>query len=154
MMSPMRRFAAVALLAFAATAAGCSTEPGEEVETPLECEDGNECELPLEEEASFVVTLMSTSCEYAGNEIRITAPVNQLLSSDACYHEVGTEWEFAGPYPAGTELDFSMQSRIIDGQPALRASGAYPVWTINFEDGADTDFNDIVLRVEATPVAP
>ena len=35
---------------------------------------------------------------------------------------------------------------------AVRATGTYPVWTLTFEDGGDSDFNDIILRVTATPV--
>ena len=37
--------------------------------------------------------------------------------------------------------------------PGLRVTGAYPSWTVSFEDGYDTDFNDIVLTVTATPEA-
>jgi hypothetical protein len=42
--------------------------------------------------------------------------------------------------------------------PAAHFTGAFPNWTINFEDGADPggagepDFTDIVLGVEATVV--
>jgi hypothetical protein len=31
-------------------------------------------------------------------------------------------------------------------------TGAYPDWDINFEDGGDNDFNDVVLKVHAIAV--
>jgi hypothetical protein len=41
--------------------------------------------------------------------------------------------------------------------PALRVTGAYPVWTLEFDDGEDAtppepDFNDLVLTITADPV--
>jgi hypothetical protein len=31
------------------------------------------------------------------------------------------------------------------------AAGTFPNWTLDFEDGGDTGFNDMVLQVTATP---
>lgn len=151
MMVPRVRPAALLLLSLIVASACGGTEPGQEVETPLQCANGNNCTLPLPEAARFEVTLTSTSCEAGGNEVKITKPLVQTLTTNACYETVGTKWSFDGPYPAGTVLDFTIVSKIIGGTPALRASGSYPTWTITFEDGADTDFNDIVLSVKAYP---
>jgi hypothetical protein len=41
-----------------------------------------------------------------------------------------------------------VESASTRGPPGLLVSGEYPKWTINFEDGSDTDFNDLVLEVE------
>lgn len=138
------------LVVFAATMAGCGTEPGTEVETPLEC-NGEPCDLPIEEGDAIRVTLTSTSCDAVNNAVRITSPVAEVLTANACYATVGTVWNFPGPFTAPAAIDFTIDSRIIDGDPALRATGSYPAWTISFEDGADADFNDIVLTVEAIP---
>jgi hypothetical protein len=37
--------------------------------------------------------------------------------------------------------------------PGIRVTGAYPEWTINFEDGFDSDFNDLILTVTALPAS-
>ncbi len=145
------RTAALLLMSVTVVAACGGTEPGQQVETPLECANGNECTLPLPESARFEVTLTSTSCEAGGNEIKITQPLVQTLTTNGCYAAVGTKWTFDGPYAAGTQLNFTIISKVINGTPALRATGAYPTWTITFEDGADSDFNDIVLTVQGFP---
>lgn len=141
------------LVVFAAALAGCGTEPGTEVETPLEC-GGEPCDLPLEEGDAIRITLTSTSCDAVDNAVRITSPVAVTLTPNACYATVGTVWNYPGPFTNPAAIDFTIDSRIIDGDPALRATGSYPTWTISFEDGADEDFNDIVLTVEAIPAAP
>ena len=141
------------LVIFAGAMAGCGTEPGTEVETPLEC-GGEPCDLPLETGDAIKITLTSTSCDAVNNAVRITSPVAQVLTANACYATPGTVWNFPGPFTDPAAVDFTIDSRIIDGDPALRATGSYPTWTISFEDGADEDFNDIVLTVEAIPAAP
>jgi hypothetical protein len=42
-----------------------------------------------------------------------------------------------------------VQSAPLELPTALRVTGDYPVWTLNFEDGGDTDYDDLVLRVRA-----
>jgi len=39
------------------------------------------------------------------------------------------------------------------GTAAQRVSGTYPSWIVAFEDGADGDFDDIVVSVEALPLS-
>ena len=99
-----------------------------------------------------VVTLVSVSCGARNNEIHVIAPETERLTSDACYEQVGKVWEFEGPYAAGTALNFRIDSFEQQNPPAFVSSGAYPEWTLTFEDGGDSDFNDIVLRVTAIPV--
>jgi hypothetical protein len=127
----------------------CNTEPGgDPIDTPLQCEV-EPCSLPLEEQARFEVTLVSTSCAARDNEIHLIAPENEELTDDACYEEAGTVWRFDGPYAAGTSLNFRIDSFEQLNPPSFISSGAYPEWTLTFEDGGDSDFNDIVLRVRA-----
>ena len=149
-----RRLGVGILVIFAASLVGCGTEPGTEVETPLEC-GGEPCDLPLEAGDAIRITLTSISCDAVNNAVRITAPasVAQVLTANACYATVCTEWNFPGPFADPSAIDFTIDSRIIDGDPALRATGTYPTWTVSFEDGADEDFNDIVLTVEAIAAA-
>jgi hypothetical protein len=142
-----------AVIAFALLvgAAACkdSNEPGDPIDTPL-CEV-QPCGLPLEQQASFEVTLVSVSCAAHDNEIHLIAPESEELTDDACYEEPGKVWEFEGPYPAGTNLNFRINSFEQLNPPAFTSSGAYPEWTLTFEDGGDSDFNDIVLLVRAIP---
>ncbi|HEX6091283.1 MAG TPA: hypothetical protein VFZ13_14080 [Gemmatimonadales bacterium] len=129
-----------------------SNEPGgDPIDTPLECEV-QPCGLPLEQRARFEVTLVSHSCAAHDNEIHVIAPESERLTDDACYEEVGKVWEFDGPFEAGTVLNFRIDSFEQLNPPAFVSSGAYPEWTLTFEDGGDSDFNDIILLVRAIPV--
>jgi hypothetical protein len=129
-----------------------SNEPqGDPIDTPLECEV-QPCGLPLEQQARFEVTLISHSCAARDNEIHVTAPVSDRLTDDACYEDVGKVWQFNGPFAAGTALNFRIDSFEQLNPPSFISAGAWPEWTLTFEDGGDSDFNDIVLRVRAIPV--
>jgi hypothetical protein len=70
---------------------------------------------------------------------------------DGCYEAAGTEIVRAGPYPAGTEISAEIVAPLLVNAPRLRVTGSYPEWTLEFEDGADADFNDLVLKVTALP---
>ncbi len=155
-------FAATAAIAAAVSAAGCSTgdiavNPGEDppVTTPLTCTVNGvvgPCTLPVSTDiASFDVVLTSRSCDAHGNRLRVTQPVQTELTDDACYLAIGKKWTFSGPYPAGTVIDIAIVSVPLPNPAALRATGSYPQWTLNFEDGGDSDFDDVVLTVTAHP---
>ena len=62
---------------------------------------------------------------------------------------VGQTFPFPGPFPAGTTITFSIQPGR-GGTGRVRIQGAFPNWTIEFEDSRDNDFNDIILTVTAT----
>ncbi len=152
------RVAALLMVAGVTGVVACSeNEPsGPPVEAPLECgapgAPAEACELPLEEEAGFRIELVSTSCTADGNKVILIAPVMDELTDNACDEDAGETWNFPGPYPAGTQLNFRIESFELADPPSLRGTGAYPVRTLTFEDGGDSDFNDIILRVTATPV--
>jgi hypothetical protein len=126
---------------------------GVPVTSGLTCEQPGgtfqECQLVLSGASGFRVVLVSTSCVASGNSIRLTQPVTGVLTSNACYEPSGREFRFDGPFAAGTAIDLQIQSVQLANPAALRVSGAYPSWTLNFEDGADSDFNDVVMQVEA-----
>ncbi len=130
----------------------------EQVTTSLTCEDGSAaggfvaCKLRLEEPSGFKVVLNSSSCEARGNVFRITEPVADTLTVDGCYEADGTEIQFAGPFPAGTEIAAQVMAPLLANPPALRVTGAYPEWTLSYEDGVDTDFDDLIMTVTALPV--
>ncbi|MBA3657980.1 MAG: PKD domain-containing protein [Gemmatimonadales bacterium] len=126
----------------------------------LSC-NGVACSLILNQASRVSVKLTSRSCTARNNAFRITAPVSETLFSDGCYNPaVGTAFPLNGGnmFPAGTALDAEVLSGSLklETSPALRVSGAYPTWTLSFDDGEDgtppePDFNDLVLTVTATP---
>ena len=61
-------------------------------------------------------------------------------------------WDYSTPInPAGTQIAIEVDSDQFANPPGLHVEGSYPSWTVSFEDGYDTDFNDLVLTVTAIP---
>jgi PKD repeat protein len=124
--------------------------------------NGVDCVLTLEDDATVTVTLESRECTARNNTFRITEPAEEVLITDGCYSpEVGFSWDLNGgnAYEAGTELNAEVISGSLKQEvaPALRVLGAYPTWTLEFDDGEDAtppepDFNDLVIKITATPV--
>jgi hypothetical protein len=134
-----------------------TVDPKAPVVTTLSCVDGSApggfvaCTLRLEQEAGFKVVLNSSSCDAHGNIFRVTAPVVGILTKDGCYQSAGTQLSFAGPFPAGTEISAEVVAPLLKNRPQLRVGGSYPEWTLTFEDGGDSDFNDLVMTLTALP---
>ena len=142
---------------------GCgkdTTAPGESVITSLSCADGTApggfvgCTLKLEQPAGFKVRLVSSDCRAHGNVFRVTTPVQDTLVTDGCYATVGEEMLHAGPFPAGTSISAEVIAPLLTNPPSLRVSGEYPEWTLTYEDGDDTDYNDLVMVLTAIPQEP
>ncbi|MEO8225218.1 MAG: hypothetical protein ABI661_10475 [Gammaproteobacteria bacterium] len=161
-MRSFRSFVATAAIAASVAAAGCSTGdiavgPGEQppVVTALTCTVNGvvgPCTLPVSADiGSFDVVLTGLSCDAHGNRLRVTQPLQSELTDDACYMPIGKKWMFSGTYPGGTAIDIAIVSAPLPNPSALRATGSYPQWTLEFEDGGDSDFNDVVLTVTAHP---
>jgi PKD repeat protein len=119
------------------------------------------CSLELLDDATVTVTLAGRSCDAHGNTFQMTAPVTETLFTDGCYQPVvGQPFPLNGGavFVSGTKL----QAQVISGAgnqitaPALRVSGAYPTWTLSFDDGVggpgEPDFDDLVITVTADPV--
>jgi PKD repeat protein len=125
--------------------------------TSLSCVDGSApggfvaCTLRLEQEAGFKVVLTSSSCDAHGNLFRVTSPITGTLTTDGCYEQAGKQLIFSAPFPAGTEISAEVVAPVLDNAPQLRVSGNYPEWVLTFEDGADQDFNDLVMTLTALP---
>lgn len=134
-----------------------AVNPKNPVVTQLSCVDGSApggfvaCTLNLEQEAGFKVVINSSSCEAHGNVFRTTAPVGATLTEDGCYEQIGKELVFAGPFSPGTEIGAEVVAPMLANPPRLRVDGAYPEWTLTYEDGADEDFNDMRLTLTALP---
>jgi PKD domain len=134
-----------------------SVDPKAPVVTQLSCVDGSapggfvSCTLKLEQEAGFKVVLNSSSCEAHGNVFRTTAPISGTLTDDGCYEQSGKQLVFNGPFAPGTEIGAEVVAPLLAQPPRLRVDGDYPVWTLTYEDGADTDFNDMTLTLTALP---
>jgi len=108
------------------------------------------CTLPVDVAiASFDVTLTSSSCNATDDHLRITQPVTKDLTSDACHENIGKKWTVAGPFPAGSAINVQIISSQLERAPSLLATGQFPNWTLTFEDGGDSDINDVVLAVTA-----
>ncbi len=153
----MRQAHGIVAAAALALAVACSNDgPKNPVETGLCNQAGSTAECPtLAETSYFTITLTGTSCTAKGTTITVTSPVNRELTSDGCYESAGKVWTIGSAsngYPAGTELNFSIISDQTKAPPAFQLSGASPDWIIDFEDGGDVDFNDVVLAVHATPI--
>jgi PKD repeat protein len=123
--------------------------------------NGVDCVLTLEDDAIVTVTLTSRECTAQNNTFRITQPAEEVLITNGCYEpDVGTTWDLNNgeAYVAGTELNAEVISGSLKQEtaPALRVLGAYPEWTLEFDDGEDAtppepDFNDLVITITATP---
>ena len=123
--------------------------------------NGVDCVLTLEDDAVVTVTLESRECTARNNTFRITQPAEEVLITDGCYTPaVGTTWDLndGNAYVAGTELNAEVISGSLKQEvaPALRVVGAYPEWTLEFDDGEDAtppepDFNDLVIKITAVP---
>lgn len=143
-------------LSFGFTLAACAGADLPRVTSQLECDTGGGqtslCTLTLAAPAGYKITLTSGSCDALNTEIRLTSPVKATLTTDACQERVGTVWDYSTPInPAGTEISIEIDSDQFASPPRLGVTGAYPTWSVNFEDGYDTDFNDVVMTVEAVP---
>jgi hypothetical protein len=124
--------------------------------------DGSACTLLLPEPATVQVTLESRECTARNNTFKITQPAEEVLFTDGCYSpDLGTTFDLNGgeAYAAGTELEAEVLSGSVklETEPALQVTGSFQDgWTLEFDDGEDAtfpepDFNDLVIRIVATP---
>jgi PKD repeat protein len=119
------------------------------------------CYLELLDDATVTVRLESRSCDAHGNTFEITEPVAQTLFADGCYAPaVGTPYNLndGAVFEAGSRLEAQVISGAVNQitAPALHVTGAYPTWTLSFDDGVggpdEPDYDDLVITVTANPV--
>jgi hypothetical protein len=125
--------------------------------TTLSCANPDEqggfiaCTLKLEAEAGFKVVLNSSSCDAHGNVFRVIAPLEATLTNDGCYEQAGKTINLTGPFAAGTEINAEVVGPMLQNPPSLTVEGEYPTWHLTYEDGFDSDFNDLDLTLTALP---
>jgi PKD repeat protein len=121
--------------------------------------NGVACALILDQASTVVVTLQTESCLAHGNTFVITAPAVDTLFTDGCFAAPGTAFPLNNGevYAAGTELSAEVLTGVAGADnPQLRVTGTFDDgWTLEFDDGfvgeGEPDFNDLVIRVVATP---
>jgi PKD repeat protein len=133
--------------------------------------DGVACSLTLDTDASVTVTLTSADCEASGNTFVILTPVLDTLFTDGCNTpepdtpDATFELDGGTVFTAGTEITAEVISGLPDqdNPPTVRVLGAFPTWTLQFDDGRgcppanptcegippEPDFNDLVITVQA-----
>jgi PKD repeat protein len=158
----------VTLIATDADGAADTTSNDVIVAPPAACE-GGACDLTLPENATVIVVLDSVGCTADGNTLRITEPVDTTLFTDGCNTTPGEEFELGGAgnvFTANTtivpQVTSGSQSLSFPPTLRLRAGTAYPTWILEFDDGEgcgeadptcggdEPDFDDLIIRIEAT----
>lgn len=107
----------------------------------------------LEEGGGFQVELVGTSCGWGRNSLRVLSPVSETLLTNACFDPGAGHWTFTGPFEPGTVVDIGLFVGARGTYGGRRIRGSYPVWSIDFEDAWDGDYNDVQIRVRALPDA-
>lgn len=127
---------------------------------------GQACTLPLPQASTVVVTLVSHDCQVHGNTFVLTSPVQETLFTDGCYDPASPDPAASHPlnggaaFGPGTELAAEVRSGFSGTTtPQLQVTGDYASgWTLSYDDGfvgpGEPDFNDLIITVKATPVAP
>jgi PKD repeat protein len=140
----------------------------------LTCGSTPDCSLLIEVPAKVTVTLQSSDCELPGNTFKAIiippgggTPVEETLFTDGCdqtENPPGKTFQLQSDatFAAGTEI----KAQVISGgvtlevPPAIMVEGSFAAgWLLKFDDGAKAveppngapDFNDLVIRVVATP---
>ncbi len=109
------------------------------------------CDLILQERAGLEIVLQSRACMAQGNTVRITSPVRQVLTEDGCTVPAGTMWTINGVFDAGTRVAMEVEAPRLQFPADMRVQGAWPEWTLYYEDGADDDYDDLIMLVRALP---
>jgi PKD repeat protein len=128
--------------------------------------NGQACTLLLPQASTVIVTLASHDCQVHGNTFVLTSPVQETLFTDGCYDPVAPDPAASHPlnggaqFNANTELAAEVRSGFSGTTtPQLQVTGDYTNgWTLSYDDGfvgpGEPDFNDLVITIKATPVAP
>jgi len=133
--------------------------------TTANCGVSGGCVLNLTQAASVTATIVSQDCTARGNQVVITAPVQQTMFADGCYEQpigVAVPVNNAGnKFAAGTNIEVAVLSGLsgttgLVFPPSIRVAGNFTQgWTLTFDDGAggsgEPDFNDLVILIKATP---
>jgi hypothetical protein len=98
--------------------------------------------IPLMRGDRVTILITSTECAKQGNTISVSGVLSGVVSTNACY-ESGKTLDL-GAAAANGMMTF-------DGTGQFRLQGTYPLYIVQFEDGGDYDWNDVVLEVRIIP---
>lgn len=160
----MVRRTQVPVLALLVALSACSgADDPERVTSTLDCRPPGSgtavpCSLTLQEPGGFRLTVVSVDCIARETVVTITSPESVAgdVLTNACEASPGETFDFddnGQPFAAGTVIDLVFTSDQFASPPGIRVTGDYPEWRINFEDGFDIDFNDLILTVTALPAS-
>jgi PKD repeat protein len=132
-----------------------------------------DCAFDITVRSHVRLTLLGVSCDLDGQRVVIPPPIGDQSFLGVCKRTAGEFYKiYGGPHDSAIVFEVGSQARIRfvqgtpdGGQPAVappaaQVTGTFPLWTINFEDGAnpggagEPDFTDVVLKVEAVPPVP
>jgi hypothetical protein len=126
--------------------------PGEPVTVGLSCQapagGTTPCDLDLGNATGFRITLVSAECKARTTVVRLTKPTEEVLTDNGCHATVGRVWDFDAPSAPPKRVSLEITAAAERNSAQLRVEGSASPWTIQFEDGFDDDFNDIILRIE------
>lgn len=151
--------APILLLGLAVLVGGCSgADDPDRTTSTLTCANGQSCTLDLAADGGFIISLQSNNCIATQTVVRLSKPdaVAQTLMSDACVTpQPVTEWDFSPPthcFEAGTSIAIEITADQFSSPPSLGVTEPQAQdWIVRFEDGFDTDQDDLILRVQAIP---
>jgi|GEM_PF-6455427 len=108
--------------------------------------------LPSAGTVEVIITKTETSS--LEDVLMLIAPNNQTLTSNA-RNCVGCRFEL-GHFEAGEELVFRLDNQNPNTGPdqvtdVPRINGSSPLWTLNFEDWRDSDWDDVIAEVNFYP---
>jgi PKD repeat protein len=127
-----------------------------------------DCSLGITSDSKVTITLVSRSCELAGNRLAVTAPQPQTVFFNICGRTPGETFTLKNStggdlvITAGSQLALRFFQGTADpgdpatGDPGIQVTGTFPTWTLKIDDGGaagspgEPDFNDAELTVQAT----
>jgi PKD repeat protein len=127
-----------------------------------------DCSLGITSDSKVTITLVSRSCELAGNRLAVTAPQPQTVFFNICGRTPGETFTLKNStggdlvITAGGQLALRFFQGTADpgdpatGDPGIQVIGSFPTWTLKIDDGGaagspnEPDFNDAELTVQAT----
>jgi PKD repeat protein len=127
-----------------------------------------DCTLTMTQTVKVKFIMGQESCDFSGNDLRVTAPVSQGVFFNLCNRTVGEEktlMDATGTAVLVFQPGSQLTIRFLQGHgdagegasdPGIQISGSSPNWTLNIDDGGnpgvggEPDFNDAIVRVEAS----
>lgn len=122
---------------------------------------------------SFQIELVDRECAAASNEVSVVSPDSSVLSEWMCQEgapglpgqtcwppgggctptadpaDTMSVWSFTAGYDSGEGVVLDFETGVGGATGEMEVEGSFPEWTVRFEDGFDSDFNDFELEITA-----